>query len=137
MKVINIAVDKLDVFIDQLLRYLIKYEIGYVNIDNHEIHIDNTIYRFYPFDTDEKSEITVNKVILLQDLNFNNFLNSSPRRIIKNENISFTLSDKELFNDDRSFSYLNKNNIKQNNKIINQKIKSRKKQYNYKRRKTF
>lgn len=138
MKVINIAVDKLDIFIDQLLRYLIKYEIGYVNVDNHEFHIDDTIYRLYSLDVCENSKITINKVILLQEIDFNEFLNIPFRKIIEQNNFSSSLREKEIVNHhNKNFSYISKNHIKQNNHKINQQLKSRKKQYNYNRRKMF
>ena len=55
MKVKNILINEKNEFIELLIRKLIKYEIGYVHIDN-EIHFDNYIFRFYDIQ-DDKEEI--------------------------------------------------------------------------------
>ena len=46
MRVKNIFVNDIELFIDKLIRELIKNEISYVQIDN-EIHFGGYIYRFY------------------------------------------------------------------------------------------
>ena len=53
MKVKNILINEKNEFIELLIRELIKYEIGYVHIDN-EIHFDNYIFRFYDIQDDKE-----------------------------------------------------------------------------------
>lgn len=65
MKVRNILVNDKIVFLDGLIRGLIKYNISYVLIDNYEIHFENYIVRLY----DLCDVLKMKKEIVYSDLN--------------------------------------------------------------------
>ena len=109
MRVKNIFVNDIELFIDELIRELIKNEISYVQIDN-EIHFDGYIYRFY-----EKVDICslINLDLLEEPLNGKrNFfisiqdLNCTDKYISKKNPYSF---NKKLI----------KKQNKNNNRLIN------------------
>ena len=63
-RVVNILIDNLEVFEEELIRDLIKNEISYVQIGN-EFHFLNHIYRFY--DLEKISKLLLQESLVITD----------------------------------------------------------------------
>ena len=107
MIVRNILVNNSEKLIDLLVRYLIKYGISYVLIDN-EIHFDNYIIRFYDI---EDYATKLRKIQLTME-------------DFKVEREEFQPTNK--YREEKNIPKLNKKLIKANNRFINNKIKRKK-----------
>lgn len=130
-----IIVDHKDLFIEHLLRDLIKYDIGYVKIDN-EIHFLDKIYRFYDMSEDRK--FIINNLITEKALNYEIItrgFNEMYEDITANKyekllrpNTKYTIvgSEKEENKtySEKSYQKQNYKFLKHHNKMINNKLRS-------------
>lgn len=123
MKVKNILVNGKNVFLDILIRELIKYNISYVLIDNYEIHFDNYIIRLY-----DLSDILKNEVVLPELIKLTNESELLPLFIQPINNNIYDLfrveSEKEIIKNDKP--KYTKKLIKQQNRIYSNMINTRK-----------
>lgn len=129
MKVKNILINEKNEFIELLIRELIKYEIGYVHIDN-EIHFDNYIFRFYDIQDDKEKirriidedvlKIEIIKVNVLEEKNKLQKLSELPD-ILQ----TFKPEEGEI-KENVHAPRLNKKLIKQYNKATNKRLKTKK-----------
>lgn len=129
MKVKNILINEKNEFIELLVRELIKYEIGYVHIDN-EIHFDNYIFRFYDIQDDKEKirriidegvlKIEIVKVNDLEEKNKLQGLSELPD-ILQ----TFKPEEGEI-KENVHAPILNKKLIKQYNKATNKRLKTKK-----------
>lgn len=119
MIVKNLFVNEVDIYIDELLKELIKNEISYVKIDN-EIHFDNYIIRLYD----------KNEVIRLFNESLNDkegvftFLNDVSNEY-KKIDINLPNYNDKYFKG-KLIESPNKKNIKKQNKLTNKLIKTKK-----------
>ena len=117
MQVKNIVINNIEIFMDELIRTLIKHEISYVRIDN-EIHFDNYIYRFYELENSVES-------IPLIDLSF---LCAVPKEIkFIDRSSEEDIINRSFISHDRSFTSLNKKKIKAQNRINNRLVNTSRK----------
>lgn len=115
-RVRKIVVQNKEVFIDILLRELIKNNISYVQIEN-EIHFLDKIFRIYTFEEAKILQITDNPLInLFDDIDISRKLNKD---ITVYNNVSDDFPDTSIKN-----PKYNKQLIKRQNKLTNMKIKS-------------
>lgn len=129
MKVKNILINEKNEFIELLIRELIKYEIGYVHIDN-EIHFDNYIFRFYDIQDDKEKirriideDVLKIEIIKVNDLEEKNKL----QKLSELPDILQTFKAEEgEIKENVHAPRLNKKLIKQYNKATNKRLKTKK-----------
>lgn len=129
MKVKNILINEKNEFIELLIRELIKYEIGYVHIDN-EIHFDNYIFRFYDIQDDKEKirriideDVLKIEIIKVNDLEEKNKL----QKLSELPDILQTFKPEEgEIKENAHAPRLNKKLIKQYNKATNKRLKTKK-----------
>ena len=129
MKVKNILINEKNEFIELLIRELIKYEIGYVHIDN-EIHFDNYIFRFYDIQDDKEEirriideDVLKIEIIKVNDLEEKNKL----QKLSELPDILQTFKPEEGKIKENVYApRLNKKLIKQYNKATNKRLKTKK-----------
>ena len=134
-RVVNILIDNLEVFEEELTRDLIKNEISYVQIGN-EFHFLNHIYRFY--DLEKISKLLLQESLVITDDIFSKKNAECLKDIIddifskKNAECLKDIIDDTSFSENNRYLQdinlvpkLNKNLIKRQNriakKIINKK----------------
>lgn len=130
MKVKNILINEKNEFIELLIRELIKYEIGYVHIDN-EIHFDNYIFRFYDIQDDKEKirriideDVLKIEIIKVNDLEGKNKL----QKLSELPDILQTFKPEEgEIKENVNTPRLNKKLIKQYNKATNKRLKTKNK----------
>ena len=121
MIVRNILVNKSEEIIDLLVRYLIKYGISYVLIDN-EIHFDNYIFKFYNI---EDYATKLRKIQLtMEDFEVEREEFQPTMEDFGVEREEFQSTNK--YRGEKNIPKLNKKLIKANNRFINNKIKRKK-----------
>lgn len=129
MKVKSILINEKNEFIELLIRELIKYEIGYVHIDN-EIHFDNYIFRFYDIQDDKEKirriideDVLKIEIIKVNDLEEKNKL----QKLSELPDILQTFKPEEgEIKENAHAPRLNKKLIKQYNKATNKRLKTKK-----------
>ena len=129
MKVKNILINEKNEFIELLIRELIKYEIGYVHIDN-EIHFDNYIFRFYDIQDDKEEirriideDVLKIEIIKVNDLEEKNKL----QKLSELPDILQTFKPEEGKIKENVYApSLNKKLIRQCNKATNKRLKTKK-----------
>ena len=129
MKVKNILINEKNEFIELLIRELIKYEIGYVHIDN-EIHFDNYIFRFYDIQDDKEEirriideDVLKIEIIKVNDLEEKNKL----QKLSELPDILQTFKPEEGKIKENVYApRLNKKLIRQCNKATNKRLKTKK-----------
>ena len=118
-RVVNILIDNLEVFEEELIRDLIKNGISYVQIGN-EFHFLNHIYRFY--DLEKISKLLLQESLVITDDIFSKKNAECLKDII--DDTSFSENNGYL-QDINLVPKLNKNLIKRQNmiakKIVNKK----------------
>lgn len=130
MEVKSILINEKNEFIELLIRELIKYEIGYVHIDN-EIHFDNYIFRFYDIQDDKEKirriideDVLKIEIIKVNDLEEKNKL----QKLSELPDILQTFKTKEgEIKENVHAPRLNKKLIKQYNKATNKRLKTKNK----------
>lgn len=129
MEVKSILINEKNEFIELLIRELIKYEIGYVHIDN-EIHFDNYIFRFYDIQDDKEKirriideDVLKIEIIKVNDLEEKNKL----QKLSELPDILQTFKPEEgEIKENVHTPRLNKKLIKQYNKATNKRLKTKK-----------
>lgn len=129
MEVKSILINEKNEFIELLIRELIKYEIGYVHIDN-EIHFDNYIFRFYDIQDDKEKirriideDVLKIEIIKVNDLEEKNKL----QKLSELPDILQTFKPEEGEIKENVYApILNKKLIKQYNKATNKRLKTKK-----------
>lgn len=116
MIVTDIYVKNREIFIDMLIRKLIKEGRSYVKIEN-EIHFDNYILRIYEIELKFFSEIDIDET----DKILFNLLKKEELF----ENLTYVNENSKI--EINNVPTLNKRLIKHQNKIINKKINTSKK----------
>lgn len=115
-RVVNILIDNLEVFEEELISDLIKNEISYVQIGN-EFHFLNHIYRFY--DLEKISKLLLQESLVITDDIFSKKNAECLKDII--DDTSFSENNRYL-QDINLVPKLNKNLIKRQNRIANKII---------------
>lgn len=132
-RVINIVVNDIDVFIECLIRELIRYDISYVQIDN-EFHFLDHIYRFY----DDYRDANFIKVFLVDDNNsiikmrnacdemFSSINDHFLDEMLSPSLNSFSIYDKKDSYDRENYKNNQKRLIKKNNRAVNSLLRNNK-----------
>lgn len=132
-RVINIVVNDIDVFIECLIRELIRCDISYVQIDN-EFHFLDHIYRFYDYYRDANFI----KVFLVDDNNsiikmrnacdemFSSINDHLLDEMLSPSLNSFSIYAKKDSYDRENYKNNQKRLIKKNNRAVNSLLRNNK-----------